>query len=81
MVTEMIVPAPAPIDFRNGKSSNDNWKRFQLQWKNYEIATGLDKKEKMLEWQPSSVLSAAKDKKKLITSSIAKEKIEKMSMF
>ena len=35
----------------------------------------------MLEWQPSSVLSAAKDKKKLITSSIAKETIEKMSMF
>ena len=46
MVTEMIVPAPAPIDFRNGKSSNDNWKRFKLQWKNYEIATGLDKKGK-----------------------------------
>ena len=47
MVTEMNnVPAPDPIDFRNGKSSNDNWKKFSQQWSNYEIAIGLDQKDK-----------------------------------
>ena len=37
------LPFPQKLDFRGNIATN--WKRFKRMWTNYEIATGLDKKE------------------------------------
>ena len=42
----MNIPAPEAINFRNGVSPNENWKKFANQWKNFEVATGLKEKPK-----------------------------------
>ena len=37
------LPVPAPMEMKGDLRAN--WKFFESQWENYEIATGLDKKE------------------------------------
>ena len=47
MVTEIFtmtvtIPSPDKIDFKNGQTISNNWKRFVKQWRNFELATGLN---------------------------------------
>ena len=50
MVTEIFtmsvtIPPPDKIDFKNGQTISSNWKRFVKQWRNFELATGLNEKK------------------------------------
>lgn len=40
------IPAPEQMDMKG--DVYNNWTFFRAQWENYEIATGLDKKEKKI---------------------------------
>jgi hypothetical protein len=42
-IININLPFPQKLDFRGNIATN--WKRFKRMWTNYEIATGLDKKE------------------------------------
>ena len=45
MAFHLGLPSPEPLDLRGGNVS-ENWKKFQQKYTNYEIATGVNTKEK-----------------------------------
>ena len=45
-MSQILLQPPEKVDFSNSETIARDWKRFVQQWKNYELATGLNKKEK-----------------------------------
>ena len=43
MASSFALPPPAPLDIHDGNAS-EKWKKFLLAWRNYSLATELDKK-------------------------------------
>ena len=41
----MNLPTPNKLVLRSGQAVAENWKSFHTQWRNYEVATGLCKKQ------------------------------------
>ena len=44
-MNNLNITPPEHLDFKNGSSLSQKWKSFKTQWKNYEIATGLNEKK------------------------------------
>ena len=45
MNSNMNIQAPSTLNLSGDKDDHKKWKTFRLAWENYEIATGLKKKD------------------------------------
>ena len=43
-MSQISLQPPEKVDFSNSQTVSRDWKRFVQQWRNYELATGLQTK-------------------------------------